>query len=78
MNQLQTFNFEQLPVRTLEIDNEPYFLGKDVAEILGYVRSTKAVQDHVDKEDIREVPIRDSIGRNQKHPLSMNLVFTQL
>lgn len=68
MNQLQTFNFEELPVRTLEIDNEPYFLGKDVAEILGYVRSTKAVQDHVDKEDIREVPIRDSIGRNQKAP----------
>ena len=52
MNQLQTFNFEQLPVRTLEIDNEPYFLGKDVAEILGYVRSTKAVQSQLSKDQI--------------------------
>jgi prophage antirepressor-like protein len=37
MNELQTFNFENLPVRTLSIDDEPYFVGKDVADILGNV-----------------------------------------
>ena len=32
MNELQTFNFEELPVRKMEVDGEPYFLGKDVAK----------------------------------------------
>ena len=35
MNQLQTFNFNGLDVRTILIDDEPYFVGKDVTEILG-------------------------------------------
>lgn len=51
MNELQVFNFDELPVRTLEIDNEPYFVGKDVADILGYSNSRKALIDHVDEED---------------------------
>jgi prophage antirepressor-like protein len=36
----------------MSIDDEPYFVGKDVADILGYSRGAKAVQDHVDKEDL--------------------------
>lgn len=56
-------------VRTVLINNEPYFVGKDVAEVLGYERPTKAVQDHVDQEDKDEVPIQDSIGRFQKTPI---------
>ncbi|WP_368863404.1 BRO family protein [Staphylococcus hominis] len=51
MNELQTFNFEELPVRTINIDDEPYFVGKDVADILGYSNSRKALLDHVDEED---------------------------
>ena len=38
-------------VRTLVIDNEPYFVGKDVAEVLGYSNTAKAIRDHVDEED---------------------------
>lgn len=38
-------------IRTMMINNEPYFVGKDVAEILGYSNSRKAIGDHVDKED---------------------------
>lgn len=38
-------------VRTVEINGTPWFVGKDVAEILGYERTTKAVVDRVDKED---------------------------
>lgn len=38
-------------IRTLEIDGEPWFVGKDVAEILGYERGTKAISDRVDEED---------------------------
>lgn len=51
MQELQIFNFEELPVRTLIIDDEPYFVGKDVADILGYSNSRKALSDHVDVDD---------------------------
>lgn len=36
MNELKQFNFENNQVRTLLINDEPWFVGKDVAEILGY------------------------------------------
>lgn len=66
MQELKTFKFENQQVRTLTIDEEPYFLGKDVAVILGYSNSRKALQDHVDLEDKKDgVTIRDSIGREQ-------------
>lgn len=51
------------------INQEPWFVGKDIAEALGYKYTAKAVQDHVDDEDKDAVPIRDSIGRNQKTPI---------
>ena len=69
MNELQLFNFENNQVRTLLINDEPWFVGKDVANILGYERATKAIQDHVDEEDKDVVPIQDSIGRMQKTPI---------
>jgi len=56
-------------VRTVEIKGEPWFVGKDIADALGYERATKAIHDHVDPEDKDAVPIRDSIGRQQKTPV---------
>ena len=67
---ITTFNNEEFGnVRTLTIDGEPWFVGKDIAECLGYSRSTKAVSDHVDEEDIDGIPIQDSIGRMQNTPI---------
>ncbi|HDR3201340.1 TPA: ORF6C domain-containing protein [Staphylococcus aureus] len=51
MQALQTFKFEELPVRTLEVNGEPYFIGKDVADILGYANGRDALSKHVDAED---------------------------
>lgn len=52
MNNLQVFNNPEFGnVRTIAIGGEPYFVGKDVAEILGYERGSKATVDHVDSED---------------------------
>ncbi|MCD8825393.1 BRO family protein [Staphylococcus gallinarum] len=51
MKGLKIFNFEELPVRTLTVDEEPYFIGKDVADILGYSRPSDAIKAHVDDED---------------------------
>lgn len=52
MNELQIFNNVEFgEVRTVVIGNEPFFVGKDVAEILGYANPQKAIRDHVDEED---------------------------
>ena len=52
MNELQIFNNEEFgTVRTVTIDNEPWFVGKDVAEALGYSDTKKAVAMHVENED---------------------------
>lgn len=51
MNELQLFNFENHEVRSLLLNNEPWFVGKDVADVLGYSNSRKALNDHVDAED---------------------------
>lgn len=72
MNDLTTFVFNEQPVRTVLIDNKPYFVGKDVAEILGYSNTRKALLDHVDEDDkLDGVTIRDSIGREQ-NPIFIN------
>ena len=52
MGELQIFKNEEFgEIRTVEISGEPWFVGKDVAEILGYTDLVHAVLDHVDEED---------------------------
>lgn len=54
MNNLQIFsNAEFGNIRTVTIDGEPWFVGKDIAEVLGYSNSKKTLGDHVDTEDKR-------------------------
>lgn len=75
MNAVQVFTNEEFgSVRTIAIDGEPWFVGKDVAEKLGYSKARKAIADHVDEEDKKHsygVTIRDSTGREQK-PIVIN------
>lgn len=49
MNEI--FNFHGREVRTVMFDDEPWFVGKDIAEILGYVNSRDALAKHVDEDD---------------------------
>lgn len=52
MNELQIFNNEEFgQVRTVILNNEPYFVGKDVADILGYQNGSRDINRHVDEED---------------------------
>ena len=67
--ELQTFNFESQEVRTVIKNNEPWFIGNDLAEVLGYKNKSDALQKHIDKEDKDEIAIRDSIGRMQNTPI---------
>lgn len=59
---LQIFKNEEFgTVRTVVINDEPYFVGKDVAEILGYTNPRKAIGDHVDEDD-KGVTKCDTLG----------------
>lgn len=64
MNELQTFAFENKEIRTVVKDNQPWFVGKDVADVLGYSNTRDALQKHVDVED-KDVANRDTLGGNQ-------------
>lgn len=52
MNELQIFNSEEFgDIRTVTIDNEPWFVGKDVATALGYKNTADAIGKHIDTDD---------------------------
>lgn len=63
MNEI--FNFNGQEVRTVTINNEPYFVGKDVAEVLGYAKARNAIASHVDDEDKKDAPIQGDLGGTQ-------------
>lgn len=64
MNNLQIFNNEEFGcVRTMTIDGEPYFVGKDVADILGYADPNKALAMHVDDDDKLNDKTASSLGQ---------------
>lgn len=64
MNELQVFTSNEFgEVRTVVINDTPWFVGKDVAEALGYVDSNKAVAMHVDDEDKLNDKTASSLGQ---------------
>ena len=64
MNELKIFKNEEFgEVRTVEIGGEPWFVGKDVAEVLGYLNSSKALADHVDEDDKLNNESLSSLGQ---------------
>lgn len=63
MKELQIFNNPEFgEIRTIEIDGEPWFVGKDVAAALGYEKPRNAIAAHVDEEDKKEAPIQGALG----------------
>lgn len=62
MNELQNFNFNNLPVRTVLINDEPWFVAKDVADILEYSETAQMTR-RLDKEDSMSVKLT---GMNMK------------
>lgn len=65
MNEVQLFNFENHEVRSLLINSEPWFVGKDVASILGYKKPENAITNHVDDED-KTTTLIQGTGSNYK------------
>ena len=66
-NELINFHHEMFgDIRAIEKDGDPWLVGKDVAEALGYNNTRDALYKHVDEEDKRDgVAFRDTIGREQ-------------
>ena len=70
MNEIQIFNNEEFGrIRLTLINNEPWVVGKDVAEALGYEKPRNAIAAHVDEDDALKRGVIDSLGRNQEMTL---------
>lgn len=63
MNNLTLFQNNEFNVRAIEINGEPWFVGKDVAEQLGYQNASKALADHVDNDDKLNNESLSSLGQ---------------
>ncbi|MEK1299212.1 phage antirepressor [Limosilactobacillus fermentum] len=72
MNEITSYVFDGSNVITLVIDGQPYFVGKDVAEILGYANTRDALSKHVDSEDKNTVAIHDGIKRGNPNQTVIN------
>lgn len=67
MNELMIFNNPEFGnIRTIECDGAPWFVGKDVAEALGYAKPRNAIDTHVDPDDALKQGVTDSMGRTQE------------
>jgi len=67
MSNIEIFKNEEFgEIRTLEINNEPWFVGNDVAIILGYKKPRNAISNHVDEEDKKVAPIQGTLGGSQE------------
>ena len=62
---LNIWEYEQHEIRTIEKDGEPWFVGKDVATVLGYMKPRNAIANHVDDEDKMDAPIHGALGGTQ-------------
>lgn len=67
MNDVQIFNNPEFgEIRTVMLEGEPWFAGKDVAIALGYVKPVQAIHNNVDKDDSLRKGLIDSCGREQE------------
>ena len=65
MNELKVFNYQDNEVRTVEINGEPWFVLKDVCSVLG-LGSAHKVADRLDEDERNQIPLTDSLGREQE------------
>ena len=67
MNDLQIFKNDEFgEIRTIVVNGEPMFVGRDIAGILNYNEPNKAITRHVDEDDRMKCPITDNLGRIQE------------
>lgn len=65
MNEMQVFNYKSFQVRTVEINNEPWFVLKDVCTVLG-ISNHKMTAQRLDMDEVSQTYLTDSLGRKQE------------
>ena len=72
-NEIILFKHDEFgEIRTLNIDGEPWFVGKDIAEVLGYEKSRNAIAKHVDDEDKTPALIRGGCSTGEQTTIIIN------
>ena len=64
MNELQTFSFNNQPVRTVQVNNQPYWVLKDVCAVLG-ISNSRMTAERLEDDEVSQTDIIDSLGRSQ-------------
>lgn len=67
MENIQVFNNSEFgDIRTVQLNNETYFVGRDVANALGYSKARNAISIHVSDDDKKDAPIQGTLGGTQQ------------
>lgn len=67
MENIQVFNNSEFgDIRTIQLNNETYFVGRDVANALGYSKARNAIAIHVSDDDKKDAPIQGTLGGTQQ------------
>jgi anti-repressor protein len=69
MSNIVPYNFDGISIRAMEIDGEPYFVGNDVAEALGYVNASDAITTHC-KGVAKRYPLQTAGGKQEVRVIS--------
>ena len=64
MNDIQIFNYNSSEVRTIQTDGEPWFVLRDVCNVLG-ISHVKDTADRLDQDEVGQTEVIDSLGRKQ-------------
>lgn len=77
MNELQVFNSPEFgDIRAVEVDGEPWFVGKDMAKALGYSDTAQAIRNHVDDEDKGVVEMTTPGGKQNVQIINESGVYS--
>lgn len=63
MNEISIFHFQGSEVRIVNVNDEPWFVAKDLCDILGYANPSKAIADHIDDDDKLNNESLSSLGQ---------------
>ena len=76
MNEIKIFKFNEKDIRTVVLNGEPYFVGKDVATVLGYAEPRSAVSKKVDDEDRGVAKIATPSGTQEMTVINESGVYS--
>ena len=65
-NELQVFNFNGQDTRVVMVDGEPWWVAKDVCDVLEIQNASRAINEQVEEDEVRKTYVIDAVGREQE------------